>query len=207
MPSEGLPVRPVIALDIGNVCVHLQLKRHARAFGYPNIGHFRAEAPEAFALNDRFHRGEVSEPQFLCELRKTLPALGEWTDEAIQSAYRTLVGEEIDGMAAMVDEWLDRDIQPVFFSDINPIHWRQVQGFMSFMERVPGAVLSFETGACKPHPPMYVEMETLHCEGGRPCLYLDDKAENIAAGRARGWNCYHVGDLAGIRAAMETIER
>jgi FMN phosphatase YigB (HAD superfamily) len=206
MPSDR-PVRPVIALDIGNVCVHLQLERNARAFGYANMQDFADHAPEAFALNDAFHRGKVDVQAFLCELRSILPELAKWSNEAIFDAYRSLIGNEIDGMAALVDEWLAMGLQPVFFSDINPVHWRQVQGHISFADRVPEAVLSYETGACKPESPMYEEMENRHCDGGRPCLYLDDKPENIAAGRARGWHSYQVGDLAGIRAAVEAMPR
>jgi FMN phosphatase YigB (HAD superfamily) len=205
MPSEPGPVQPVIALDIGNVCVHLKLEREARAFGFDSMDGFRAGAPVAFAVNELFECGEIDLQQFLCELRRVLPSLRDWSDERIIDAYRCLVDNEIEGMATLVDEWLAAGIRPVFFSDINPVHWRQVQGLMSFVDKIPDAVLSFKTGACKPNPPMYIEMETLHCGGGRPCLYLDDKPDNIAAGRARGWHCYQVGDLAGIRAAMKEI--
>ena len=206
MPSDLRPVRPVIALDIGNVCVHLQLEREARAFGFASMDEFRAGAPLAFAVNERFECGEIDGQQFLCELRTALPAVGEWSDETIFDAYHCLVGNEIEGMVALVDEWLVAGIRPVFFSDIIPVHWRQVQGLISFIDRIPDAVLSFKSGACKPNPPMYLEMETLHCHGGRPCLYLDDKPDNIAGGRARGWHCYQVGDLAGIRAAMKEMQ-
>ena len=200
MPSE----RPVIALDIGNVCLHLELTRHAQAFGYADIPSFEAAAPDAFALNDAFHRGEFEVQAFLCELRKLLPSLAAWGDEAILDAYRTLLGNEVNGMAALVDEWLAMGLRPVFFSDINPVHWCQVQGLLSFADRVPDAVLSHVTGDCKPNSPMYVEMEARF---GSPCLYLDDKPENVAAGRARGWHSHQVdpGDIAGIRAAMEAI--
>jgi HAD superfamily hydrolase (TIGR01509 family) len=50
-----------------------------------------------------------------------------------------------------------------------------------------GYILSYEHGAMKPAAKLYevVERET-RCSGGE-IIYLDDRAENVAAGAARGW--------------------
>jgi len=47
--------------------------------------------------------------------------------------------------------------------------------------------LSYEVGAMKPQPEIYAAMEKLCGRSGGDLIYLDDRAENIAAGAARGW--------------------
>jgi len=42
-------------------------------------------------------------------------------------------------------------------------------------------------GAMKPLPEIYAAMEAMAGRRGADLIYIDDRAENIAAGVARGW--------------------
>jgi FMN phosphatase YigB (HAD superfamily) len=61
---------------------------------------------------------------------------------------------------------------------------------LSFAERVPDAVLSYEVGEHKPHAAMFETMERQFCNGGVPLLYADDLEINVRAARERGWTAH-----------------
>jgi FMN phosphatase YigB (HAD superfamily) len=75
----------------------------------------------------------------------------------------------------------------VFLSDICEDHHLVIRDRLSFSERVTEGVLSCRVGACKPDARMYEAFESRFCNGGVPCLYLDDRRDNVEAARQRGW--------------------
>jgi glucose-1-phosphatase len=78
----------------------------------------------------------------------------------------------------------------ILFSNTNSIHcpwlFRRFPEFSLFHE----AVLSFEVGAVKPHPPIYRHAIDVHGLDPSSTLYIDDLPENIAAGRDFGFQCH-----------------
>jgi HAD superfamily hydrolase (TIGR01509 family) len=48
-------------------------------------------------------------------------------------------------------------------------------------------VLSYQHGAMKPNAAIYAVVETITGRKGPDLIYLDDRAENVDAGTARGW--------------------
>jgi len=74
------------------------------------------------------------------------------------------------------------------FSNTNEMAVRHMSRAYDFWPRFTGHVLSYEVKALKPEAKMYEYLEqTAGCCGGE-IAYVDDRPENIEAGRARGWN-------------------
>jgi putative hydrolase of the HAD superfamily len=84
----------------------------------------------------------------------------------------------------------------ILFSNTNAIHcpwvFDEYPAFSHFRE----AVLSFEVGAVKPHPPIYQHAVDVHNLDPAATLYIDDLPENIATGIEFGFHChqYHLKD-------------
>jgi putative hydrolase of the HAD superfamily len=78
----------------------------------------------------------------------------------------------------------------ILFSNTNAIHcpwvFRRYPEFSLFHE----AVLSFEVGAIKPHPPIYQHAINAYSLDPASTLYIDDLPENIATGRRFGFLCH-----------------
>jgi putative hydrolase of the HAD superfamily len=78
----------------------------------------------------------------------------------------------------------------ILFSNTNAIHcpwlFETHPGFSLFDE----AVLSFEVGSIKPHPPIYQHALDAHSLDPASTLYIDDLPENIATGRKFGLHCH-----------------
>jgi putative hydrolase of the HAD superfamily len=86
----------------------------------------------------------------------------------------------------------------ILFSNTNAIHCPWVFDAYPEFSLFDGAVLSFEVGAIKPHPPIYQHALDVHDLDPATTLYIDDLPENIATGRDFGFHChqYHLKDHA-----------
>jgi putative hydrolase of the HAD superfamily len=78
----------------------------------------------------------------------------------------------------------------ILFSNTNAIHcpwvFEKYPEFSLFDE----AVLSFEVGAIKPHPPIYQHAIEVHDLNPAETLYIDDLPQNIATGMEFGFHCH-----------------
>ena len=94
---------------------------------------------------------------------------------------------EIKPMTALHAALRAAGVRTWIFSNTNELAARHIRAAFPFFSNFDGYVLSYEEGAMKPAAKIYevVERQT-GCRGGE-ILYLDDRAENIAAGLARGW--------------------
>ncbi len=78
----------------------------------------------------------------------------------------------------------------ILFSNTNGIHCPWVFDEFPEFSLFHEAVLSFEVGAIKPHPPIYRHALDTHGLGPEQTLYIDDLPQNIATGRDFGFHCH-----------------
>jgi len=195
---ETPTIAPIVALDIGNVCVCLQPEQCAQAFGFADMREMAGRHPGLWQAAAELETGQIDDAAFFA---RVAAAVGNsMTIAQAQAAWKMLIGPEMHGMAALVEELLARNLQLVFFSDISTTHLQLVRRRLSFAEAVKNAIVSYKVGACKPDARMYEAMEQQFCGGGVPCLYLDDKPENINAARQRGWQAHVFTDTATARS-------
>ena len=78
----------------------------------------------------------------------------------------------------------------ILFSNTNAIHCPWVFDAYPDFHLFHEAVLSFEAGAIKPHPPIYQHAVDVHSLDPTTTLYIDDLPQNIATGREFGFQCF-----------------
>jgi putative hydrolase of the HAD superfamily len=78
----------------------------------------------------------------------------------------------------------------ILFSNTNAIHCPWVFEEYPEFSLFDAAVLSYEVGAIKPHPPIYQNAIDTHSLVPESTLYIDDLPENIATGREFGFHCF-----------------
>jgi glucose-1-phosphatase len=78
----------------------------------------------------------------------------------------------------------------ILFSNTNAIHCPWVFEAYPEFSLFDGAVLSFEVGNIKPHPPIYQHAVDVHDLDPATTLYIDDLPENIATGHSFGFHCH-----------------
>ena len=95
----------------------------------------------------------------------------------------------------------------ILFSNTNAIHCPWVFEAYPEFSLFDGAVLSFETGTIKPHPPIYQHAVDAHDLVPESTLYIDDLPQNIATGREFGFHCwqYDLSDHAAFERWLATF--
>ena len=93
----------------------------------------------------------------------------------------------IEPMIALHAELRKRGFPTYLFSNTNDLAVEDVDKKFPFYKQFDGYILSYEVKSMKPNPGMYEALEKMTGKSGGDFLYLDDRAENAAAGAKRGW--------------------
>ncbi len=94
----------------------------------------------------------------------------------------------IDKMIALHATLRRANVPTYIFSNTNELAVRHISRTFLFFAHFDGYVLSYEERSMKPDVPIYEAVERLTQRAGADIVYIDDRPENIATGRARGWN-------------------
>jgi HAD superfamily hydrolase (TIGR01509 family) len=72
-------------------------------------------------------------------------------------------------------------------SNIGELHWGQLSRAYRMHDLGHGALLSYEAGVMKPHAGIYSAAEERFALAPGRTVFIDDRADNIASARRRGW--------------------
>jgi FMN phosphatase YigB (HAD superfamily) len=178
--------QPVFIFDLGKVLVDFDYtiaaqKIAARSAKAPADLHaFLGSSP----LLVDYESGRLTRQAFYEAVRD---AIGFHGDLAEFGSYFADIFAEMPGMTALHAELRRRGFMTYIFSNTNDLAIEHVQNKFPFFKNFDGYIFSYEVGAMKPAAPIYEAMEKLCGRCGADLIYLDDRAENIAAGAARGW--------------------
>ncbi|TAK94232.1 MAG: HAD family phosphatase [Verrucomicrobia bacterium] len=98
-----------------------------------------------------------------------------------------------------------RGVPTYIFSNTNDLAVEHIRRAFPFFADFDGYIFSHEVGAMKPAEKIYVALEEMSGKRGAEILYLDDRADNVAAGAARGWQVILQTEPAKSRAAVEKL--
>ena len=177
---------PVFIFDLGKVLVDFDYSIAARKLAARS-----AKAPEdlhAFLgsspLLVDYESGRLTRETFYEAIRD---AIGFRDDLTEFGSYFADIFSEMPGTIALHAELRQRGFKTYIFSNTNDLAIEHVQRNFPFFKNFDGYIYSYEVGAMKPDAPIYEAMEKMCGRRGADLIYLDDRAENIAAGAARGW--------------------
>ena len=72
-------------------------------------------------------------------------------------------------------------------SNVGDLHWARLHADYGIGAVGHGALASFHAGVMKPDPAIYAQAEQRFSLEPAATVFIDDRADNIAAARARGW--------------------
>jgi FMN phosphatase YigB (HAD superfamily) len=98
---------------------------------------------------------------------------------------------EIPAMIELHAELRRRGVPTYIFSNTNGLAVEFIRRRFPFFNTFTGYVFSHEVKSMKPDFRIYEAVEALSGFRGADLVYLDDRADNIAAGAARGWQVIH----------------
>lgn len=132
----------------------------------------------------QYENGDLSTAQFYEEIRRATGYQGgrEEFDDLFGGIFT-----EIPAMTRLHEDLVALGYKTYIFSNTNELAVRHIDRHFPFFRRFAGHIYSYECKSMKPKPSIYEAMEHLAgCRGGQ-MVYIDDRPENIEAGRARGW--------------------
>ena len=135
-------------------------------------------------LEEAYDCGRLGTEEFIQELRKRLGIQG--SEAEIRRAWGDIFTRN-DAVADLLRPLREAGIRLVLGSNTNEIHYEQFRGqFEEELSHFAALVLSYEAGARKPGAAFYERcLAEAGCEAAE-CLYVDDRADLIEAGRQLG---------------------
>jgi len=179
-------MKPVLIFDLGKVLVDFDYtlaarKIAARSARSPKDLHaFLGSSPILL----EYESGRLTRRQFfdlVCQ------AIGFHGDLEEFGGFFADIFTEIPGTLALHAELRRRGLKTYVFSNTNDLAIEHIRRNFPFFKHFDGYIFSYEVGGLKPQPEIYAAMETLAGRRGAELVYLDDRPENIATGKARGW--------------------
>jgi|SRR5579859_306776 len=186
MKNSAMNSPEVIVFDLGKVLVDFDYGIAARKIAARGD----LSAVEVQRLLDhspllfRFETGRLTREQFFTEVRAAT-GFRDGIEE-----FSRLFGDIFEPIPSMVEihSMLRKKGFPTFiFSNTNELAVGHIRRSFPFFSAFDGYILSYEHGAMKPEAKLYEIVERVTSRRGSKILYLDDRAENVEAGAARGW--------------------
>jgi HAD superfamily hydrolase (TIGR01509 family) len=155
-------------------------------------------------LQDRFEHGEVSADQFARTIRQGLRLAESATPTLELLDQLSDMFEPVAEMADLVQEVRTSGLPIGILSNTCHAHWDWLLRANYAALQVPfdHVILSYEHGFMKPHLSLYRIASDRTGELAPSILFFDDRADNVAAARASGWQAHQFTDARSARQVL-----
>lgn len=177
-----------VIFDIGNVLIEWQPERYYDRTVGPERRRAMFAAVDLHAMNDRVDRGEGFR-EVIYETAEAHPGyadeIRQWHDNWIE-----LASPAIPGAVALMRRLRAAGVPVFALTNFGVESFALAQTHYDFLSEFDHAYVSGHMKVTKPDPEIFRMVEA-HC-GIAPdrLLFADDRADNVAAARARGWNAH-----------------
>jgi glucose-1-phosphatase len=178
---------PIFIFDLGKVLVDFDYtiaaqKVAARSTKSPaDLHSFLGASP----LLGEYECGNLTRATFFHAIRSQINFQGDLEEFG---GYFADIFSEIPAMIQLQTELRRRGHKTFIFSNTNDLAVEHIRRNFPFFQNFDGYIFSYEVGAMKPQSKIYEAMEAMAGKRGADLIYIDDRAENIAAGKSRGWH-------------------
>jgi FMN phosphatase YigB (HAD superfamily) len=177
---------PTVVFDLGKVLVDFDYAKSSRLFAAKS----KVSPDEVEKLINhspllyRYETGLMTREDFYREVTAQTGFNG--TIDEFGPIFADIF-EPIPEMIELQATLRKRGIPTFIFSNTNDLAIGHIRQKYPFFSNFDGYILSYEHGAMKPTAKLYEVVERETGRRGAEIIYLDDRAENVAAGAVRGW--------------------
>lgn len=192
-----------VVFDIGNVLIEWQPERfYDRVIG-PARRREMFAAVDLHGMNDRVDRGA----DWLTEVRATAAAFPDFAAEIMlwHDRWIEMASPVIPWSLRLMQALQRRGVPVLALTNFGTRTFEHALPHYPFLGTFDRAFVSGRLGVIKPEARIYEIVEEETGLSGAELIFADDRAENIAAARARGWRG-HVFDGPGGWAARLVAE-
>lgn len=197
-------MKPAIVFDLGKVLVDFDYSIAARKVAARSTKSLLelVSLLSTSPLIIQYECGQVTRRDFFEQVRDAVGFQGALEEF---SGYLADIFTEIPAMIALQTELRRRGFKTYIFSNTNDLAVEHVRSHFPFFKNFDGYIYSCEVGVMKPDAKIYEAMEQMSGRKGPHIVYLDDRAENVAGGAARGWNAILHESPEKSRAAVKSL--
>jgi putative hydrolase of the HAD superfamily len=194
-------VNTIVAFDLGKVLLDFDYTGAARKIAARS----RKSLEEVQALIEQsrfivdYEAGRLTRREFYERVREATGFGGTLREFG---GYFADIFTEIPPMIELHARIRQRGIPTYIFSNTNDLAIEHVRHNFPFFANFDGYIFSYEIKALKPDTKIYEALEKLSGRHGADIIYLDDRADNVAGGAARGWRTILHETPEKTRAAM-----
>jgi HAD superfamily hydrolase (TIGR01509 family) len=184
-----MSVPSVVVFDLGKVLVDFDYGIAAARIAQrgkmtpQQVRHVLDQSP----LLGRFETGLMTNEEFAAEVCASCGFSG--TVDEFFEAFADIFSE-IKPMTALQAALRAKGIPTCIFSNTNGAATGHIKRRFPFFCQFDNYVLSYEQGVMKPDQKIYAIVERVTGQSGQAIVYLDDRAENVQGGLARGWRAF-----------------
>ena len=136
-----------------------------------------------------YESGRLTSSEFFTRIQSETKFTG--TESEFAALFKNIF-TPIEAVINMHRQLVESGVPTYTFSNTNEMAVRHISHSYDFWPRFTGHILSHEVKSLKPDAGIYESLEAASGREGESIIYLDDRPENIEAGRARGWRaCCH----------------
>jgi putative hydrolase of the HAD superfamily len=201
--AASLPIRAAV-FDVGMVLLRFDFSRTTRRLA-PRCSvpvERMAAAVWEGGLVDEYDRGRITCRAFAAEAARRIAFLG--TPSELLDAWSDIF-EPNPAMFERVRRWKARGLPLFLLSNTCEAHVRFFTGRWDVFREFAGAVYSCRVGALKPEPAIYRALLEGHGVDPSSAVFIDDRAENIAAARRLGMAGIEYRDERGLAEALRPL--
>lgn len=185
-----------VIFDIGNVLIEWQPERfYDREFGKPARQAMFSQV-DLHRMNDRADRGEDFR-MVVYETAAAYPAHADlirlWHDR-----WLDVSGPEIPGSVALLRALRAKGVPVFALSNFGVQNFAQTEIHYVFLTEFDRRYISGQMKMAKPDPEIYAAVEADCGVAPEHLLFIDDRADNIATAKARGWQTHLFQGPAGL---------
>jgi HAD superfamily hydrolase (TIGR01509 family) len=177
-----------LLFDIGRVLLDFDFESSLATLLPQGVTDARARLAVLLDKRDEFEAGAVDPESYITW---ALEMLGSHATHAeFRHAWRHIFTPNVP-MWQDVRKLAAAGHRLILFSNTNAIHCPWIFEYFPDFALFHAAVLSYQVGAVKPQPAIYQYAIATHQLDPASTLYIDDLPDNIAAGAAHGFRCFH----------------
>lgn len=178
-----------VVFDIGNVLIEWQPERFFDAQIGPDRRRAMFAAVDLHGMNDCVDRGET----FRDVITETAHAFPDWRDEIMlwHDRWLDMASPAIDHSVRLMAALQAKDVPVFSLTNFGIQTYVIAAERYPFLNRFDRDFISGHLGVIKPDVGIYHALETDSGVPAEALLFTDDRADNIAAAAARGWQTHH----------------
>lgn len=197
-------MKPVIVFDLGKTLVDFDYSIAAGRIASRCTPD--ADAATFFsthaALLTSYELGLLNTVQFFEQMKAVSGFSG--TQAEFGEAFADIF-TPIEPMIELHTELRKKNLATYILSNTNDLAVDHIRRKFPFFNDFDGYVLSYEHGFMKPAARLYEILERASGRRAGDIFFMDDRAENVEAGAARGWNAVLHEEPAKTREALEKL--